>query len=927
MGVKNFIHLPWYFIKFLIATIVLLGTLIFANALLILAVVCLFSIAENQTTLLNNSNGIGDVLQSAINFAQSIISTISNCVLPFKLAWNHFFEFIFALVRIATASNHVAFPNYPWSTRGAADAMKSESYPADSRFIVFDIVCDVIVPMFETFLNFVLLVGNFLLDLLDLFLVLVQEADAIDFTFLELFVGLIINPFLDQYDPDMCLHPFTGSLGWPGAPLHCMGCSIPRPLINQDSTTKTNAFVVCYCGGDLHDSAYNLFSNCVRLPTVISFFTSLGGSILNVAEAIGSLETWKNIANTLWNGIQSTWSAIETAYDEIRDTICKIPFVCKILHIRSIPHPFRAGEQMDDPYVCSYDSRLTGGDPDPFCFYESEFKLPKLRNWTDAATAITSQWNSAFLKIQSLQQGLPVPPPVNRTREERRQVYEERFYQEGDENAVLQVLRITRIFLSSGLQVWNTGKNVGPEHLIQRFREEKVQPHHIPIGLRKYMARAGLKPYTLPWEKAVHLDHERMHETGGSPKIRFASPPPINFFATILSTTASISWNGATNASAFINAILQTLASVGIMVVSIVIKLAMGWIQDIFPSAFQTIYIYNPLSGLLDIFSPLYSTAQTQSIPSSVFTTAWGNFATIFNDVISSALGVEIVHYIFTAGSYLLLDPNNAPPYHPNITSVNAMLTVVFNCNPQAACFIVDQCSFGPCDCGNGTIITLDGYCQAPGRCKCFPLFNTNAGNPSTTIGISVQLDPASAGYVPKNIMWPFTNVGQGLWNCILSAWNGALPYLATTLIWNAVKVPIYTVALRYTVGWCKCCTGLTSFLMKLTLVLSPLAIAVNYTFFPTLDYCSTRSVFYCTAFTHFFRAQPTGFTDMLLFFMNIAPSVVGTALIIGMFVVPFFFFWMMLGVIALCGVDLFNLATYGVQHDLVTPGSKIKEE
>lgn len=924
-AIVHLLSLPWYFFKFLLATVVLLGSLILANALLIIAVVCLFSIAENQTTLLSNANNIGSLISSGTTSGQSIISTVSNCIRPFKIAWNHGFEFIFALVRIATAGNSVAFQHFHFQSRG----VEEDVYPADSRFAIQDIVCDVIVPMFETVLNFVLLVGMFLLELFDLFFLLVKAAGGINFSFVELFVGLIIEPMLDTFDPDHCIHPFTGPNGFPGNFYHCMKCSVPVVLINQDDTTKTNALFVCYCGGDLHDSAYNLIVGCIHFQTVIDFFVSLGGKLKGVGEAIGSLETWKNIVNTIWEGIKSIWNTIEGVLPAIKSAICNIPFVCKILGIRSI-RTLR-GTIIDDQYVCSYDTRIEGGDPNPFCFYESEFNGllgHTLANYTDASIAITKQWDAAAILLHTIGQYTPykAPPPDNRTAEERHRMYQDRFYQEGDENAVVQMLRITRLFLSTSLQVWNTGQNVGPEYILQRFREENVQPHHIPIGLRKYMARAGIKPYVLPWEKAVNLDHERIH-ANGSPKIRFASPPSINFFASILSTTASISWNGATNGAGIVNAILQTAASVGLMLVSIVIKMAIGWIQSIFPSSHQHTYIYNPLSGLLDIFSPIYSQAHVQSIPSSVFTTAWGSFATIFNDVISSALGVEIVHYIFTAASYLVLDNNNTPPYHPKITSVNAMLTVVFNCDPQAACFIVDNCNFGPCDCLNGTIITLNGYCLGAGRCKCFPLFNRNAGSPSNSISASVVLDPASAGYVPQNVMWPKTNVGQGLWNCILDAWNGAIPYLCTTLIWNLISVPVYTVALRYTIGWCKCCTKLTSFLMWLSLVGTPLAVAINFTFFPAMDYCSTRSVWYCTAFLHFFRPTPTGFTDLLLFGMNIAPSITGVVLILGMILVPLFFLWMMLGALTIFGIDVFNGLTYGVQHDLVTPGSKIKEE
>lgn len=925
MGVLvHFLLLPWYFFKFLFAAIILLGSIIIANALLIIAVIALFSLAENQTTLLNNSNNIGGVLSTATTFGQSIISTISNCIRPFKIAWNHAFEFLFALIRIATAGNSVAFPHFHFSSRSI-----EEVYPADSRFVIVDIVCDVIVPMFETFLNFVLLVGNFLLELFELFLALVHQAGGINFTFMELFVGLIIEPLLDTFDPDHCIHPFTGPLGFPGNIYHCMDCPVPVVLINQDDTTKTNALFVCYCGGDLHDTAYNLIVGCIHFQTVIDFFTSLGSKLKGVGEAIGNLETWKNVVNAIWEGIQSIWSTIEGVLPAIKSAICKIPFVCKVLGIRSI-RTLR-GTMIDDQYICSYDTRIEGGDPNPFCFYESEFNgMMKyvLTNYTDASIAITEQWNAANILLHTIDQFTPfkAPPPDNRTAEERRQTYHQRFYQEGDESAVAQMLRITRIFLSTSLQVWNTGQNVGPEFILQRFREENVQPHHIPIGLRKYMARAGIKPYVLPWEKAVNLDHERMH-ANGSPKIRFASPPPINFFASILSTTASISWNGATNAAGIVNAILQTAASVGIMVVSIVVKLAFGWIQSIFPSSLQPVYIFNPLSGLFSIFTPIYSQANTQYLSPSVFTTAWGDFADIFNDVISSALGVEIVHYIFTAASYLVLDTNNTPPYHPNITSVNAMLTVVFNCDPQAACLTVEMCNFGACDCLNGTVLTLNGYCSAIGRCKCFPMFTINSGSPSNSISANVQLDPASAGYVPENVMWPKTNFGQGLWNCILDAWNGAIPYLCTTLIWNAVQIPVYTVALRYTIGWCKCCTKLTSFLMWLSLVMSPAAVAINYTFFPTMNYCSTRSVWYCTAFLHFFRPHSTGFTDLLLFGFNIGPSIVGALLILGMILVPLFFIWMMLGALTICGIDIFNGVTYGVQHDMVTPGSKIKEE
>ncbi len=924
MGLRNFFLFPWDVVKFIVSAVVLIGTVVLANLLLILAIVLLFSLAENQTVLFSSAGGLGNTLSSASNYGRSIISIVSNCLLDPKLAWNHLFEFIFAMVRVATAGNHVAFQNFPFSTRDA--------YPPDSRFVVIDIICTVLIPMFETAINVALVVGNFFLELFREFVALVTQAGGINFTFMELFVGLIVNPLMDFFDPGQCMHPFSGPLGWPGAPLHCMGCTLSRPAMNQDSTTKTNALFVCYCGGDLHDTAYNNVIGCLHLSTVIDFFISLGKTLVGVANMIGNLETYKNAANVVWNGIQSLWSEIESLFNKVKTAVCKIPFVCKILKIRSIIH---RGIVRDDPYICSYDTRIPGGDPDPFCFYESEFAIPQLSNHTDAAAAISVAWNRVLAQINALDMSrmqalMPTPPPpVNATRQ---RMYRERFEVEQEEDndgisAILETMKILRIFVSTGIQAIHSGRNVGPEHILQRFREEDVQPHHIPLGVRRYAVRAGLRPVTLPWTSPVpRIDHERMH-ANGSPTVRFSPPPPINFFGAILSTGVSISWHGITNASGLITAIVQTLAAVGLAVVSIVVKLAIGLLNSIFPSPLITGYTFNPLTDLISIFSPVYAQAKIGPVAASVFTNAWDDFSTVFNNVISSRLGVEIVHYMFTIGSYMLLDPANTPPYHPEIGSVNEMLTVVFNCNPQAACFIPFNCNYGPCDCGNGTIITLEGFCAAPGRCKCFPLFNTNANAQPDTISLSVDIDPAAAGYVPINVMWPYTNVGQGLWNCILDAWNGALPYLASLLIHNAVNVSILSVALHYTVGWCKCCSGITSFLMKLTLVMGPLGAAVHAAIFPAMTYCTPRDVWYCNAFLHFFRPTPPSFTDFLLFWLNFAPSTTGLLLMAGMVLVPMFAAWMLLGALALVGVDVFDIATYGVQHDWSTKGSRIKDE
>lgn len=952
MGLTNFLLLPWYALKFLISALLLVGSFLLANFLLILAIVVLFAVAENQTTLFANVNSLGTTLSSATTYGQSIISVVSNCLRTPKLAWNHFFEFIFALTRVATAGTGIAFPHFPFSSRGTLGAAlgcraarcqesgstepKGESgyvafemdasgdpYPVDSRFTVQDVICDIILPIFETVLNVVLIVGNFFLDLFQRFVDLIYLAGGINFTFIQLFVSLIIDPLLNKYDPDKCVHPFLGPEGWPGAPLHCMACSLTPQQMNEDDTTKTNALFVCYCGGDLHDNAGNLIINCMHFNTVITFFVSLGNSLISAAFAVGNLNTYKDAANTVWEGIQSVWHKIEDILDEVKDAICKIPFVCKILHIRSILH---RGIARDDAYICSYDSRVPGGDTDPFCFYESEFwPAHGMLNMTDSAAAITAAWTAAAAQIGGISSAgihamLPGARHYNASRETRERMYRERFIEprDDDEQVLLQIMKITRIFLASGLQVLASGRNVGPEHFIQRFREDRVQPHHIPIGIRKFAARAGIKPYMLPWTAATHLDHERMH-ANGSPQIRFANPPPINFFGSILATSASVSWNGVANASAFITAILQTLASVGLMVVSIVIKFAIGLLQSIFPSSLITTYTFNPLTDLVNIFTPLYDGARNGPVPAALFTAAWGDFADVFNNVISSQIGVEIVHYIFTAGAYVTLDPNNVPAYHPNITSVNALLTTTFNCDPQGACVSPINCNFAPCDCLNGTIVYLDGFCAATGRCKCFPLFNENAGAPVNAISLSFDIDPAASGYVAQNVVWN-TNFLQAVANCILDAWNGALPYLASLLIHNAANLSIMTVALNYTVGWCKCCNGLTSFLMKITLVMGPLGLAVSTWLGSAHAYCTPRDVWYCNAFVHFFRPTAPGFNDFILFWTNFGPSTAGLFLMIAALLLPLFAIWMLLGVLSLVGLDLFNIATYGVQHDLTTP-------
>ena len=947
MGLTNFLLLPWYAFKFLISAIVIIGSFALANALLILAIVVLFTVAENQTTLFANANALGNTLAQATTYGQSMISVVSNCLRTPKLAWNHFFEFIFALTRVATAGTNIAFPNFPFSTRGKFGAAlgcraarcqeegmdqppEQAAYPADSRFTVQDIICDVILPMFESVLNVVLIFGNFGLDLFRRFVILIALADPhdIDFSFMYLFVSLIVDPLLDKYDPGNCIHPFSGPRGYPGAPLHCMDCSLTPEQMNEDDTTKTNALLVCYCGGDLHDTAYNIIIDCMNFNTVITFFTSLGNSIVSAALMVGNLNTYKDAANTVWNGIQSVWNSIEGILDEVKGAICKIPFVCKILKIRSTLH---RGVMRDDAYICSYDTRVPGGDTDPFCFYESEFWPAHAgkANFTDAARSISDAWFAAASQIGGIRadgiHAMLAPPRSSRVYNatDRARMYRERFIEarHDDENALLQAMKIARIFLATGLQVLASGRNVGPEHLIQRFRADNVQPHHIPIGIRKYAARAGLKPYMLPWTPATYLDHERMH-ANGSPTLRFAEPPPINFFGSILATSASISWRGVSNASAFISAIVQTLASVGLMVASIVIKLAIGLLQSIFPSALITTYTFNPLTDLVDIFTPLYADAQRGPLPAAIFTAAWGDFANVFNNVISSQIGVEIVHYIFTVGAYVTLDPNNVPAYHPSITSVNALLTTTFNCNPQGACVAPIDCNFAPCDCRNGTIVYLSGFCSALGRCKCFPLFDEDAGGaPANTISISMAIDPVAAGYVPENIVW---NAGflQAVANCVLDAWNGALPYLASLLIHNAANISIMSVALNYTVGWCKCCNGLTSFLMKITLVLGPLGIAVSAWLEPALTYCTPRSVWYCAAFSHFFRPTAPGFSDFLLFWANFGPSTAGLFFIAAIVLIPLFALWMLLGASALVGLELFNIATYGVQHDLTTRDS-----
>lgn len=832
----------------------------------LLSIIILVVVAEHQNAIFSNANGLGNTIGNSINSGQSLTGLAATCLRPFFVMWNTAWTFIFAVThRIANANDANFFSQY-------------------SRFTIINVICDFLLPTFEVVVNFLIMLLSFLLNIVLMFLSMLVDLGEGNFTADFVILQVFFNAFLDVIDKDNCIHPKDGPFGFPGNILKCMGCGIPVPIMNTDTTTKTNALFVCVCGGDINGDTLTILEDCIQLGSIINFFESLLGYLETAADFIANLAENATKISVIWDYIQTVYNEIVGNYNRVRSAICRIPFVCKILNIRSL----RNGDS--DPYVCSYDTE--NPDAPPICFYESDFshqpinmtslindQVNTIKDRISQVVIPSSLKNNRHNLLQARatraakmrynpRSGSTIPSPF----EDQEEVVEE------EENAVRELMLGIAIFLRHLPRALATGTPTDINVFKHEFVKREFRPHQIRHGLRRMLLRSGIRP--LNFEEAVP----------GTPvekeNVDRASPAPTQILLTITTYLVNYSFNGIKNFGSSISSLFSILVSVGSVLIPVVVQEALALVKDIFPFPIPTINTFNILGPVSDIFSPIFLNGYTQQIAVNVFETAFTNFSNAFDDVMTSQLGLVIVQYIFSFQFMQVLNVENSPPSHPDIKNINQLLTTMVNCNPAASCFTPDNCQLSKCNCQNGTVITgKDAFCAVAGVCACFPMFILNAAPAPNTVNLTISLRGEDYGYVSKNIIFPFNTPWQSIVNCLSTFWNGAMPFILTSLMWG-IYVPWFTVPLRYTIGWCPCCRSLTTWLMYSSLIGSVGSIIFRYTARPIHDYCEFRSIFYCQGFQHFFRTQPVTIGQGLLFLVNTSTVSFGAVLSVLIFIV-----------------------------------------
>ena len=863
-------------VKFSLSTFIyILVYLVMVFGFIVTAVV-LVALAQNQNNIYGTANKVGSVVAGFINNGQSLSTTVSNCIKPFKVFWNVLWTFIFAIIqRIGNANNVNIFHQY-------------------SRFAIVDVLCDLLLPTFEVVINFLIMVLNFLLQIVLVFLQFIVDYGFGNFSADFVVLQVLFNAFLDVIDPDRCVHPVTGPFGFPGNILKCMGCTIPVPVMNQDDTTKTNAVFVCACGGDLNGTPVTNMADCIQLEEIIDAFETFGGYFVTAFDFVANLVTGALSINSIWQNIQDTYNSIVAGLAPVKNAICKIPFVCKVLNIRSLP------SGADDPYICSY-SIDSPNDP-PVCFYESEFGMHHYLNISYDSTLddLRRQMDSIVLPVPGKLNRRPVS--VTRTlgdfrRDTTIEVQPRWMTHRGVESPMREFMIGAAVFLKYLPQSLHDGKAVSMETLHREFRARDFRPHEVRRGMQNMVRAMRMQP--LNFDDVTAFRHYT-NATGNNGER--ANPPPTQILFTITTYLVSFSMNGITNMSQMIRSMASVILPIAATLVPLVIQLAFGAIQDIVPSQFVSVLpIFNLFGPISDIFTPLYNLDATQAIPLQLFTDAFALFSTLFNNVLSSKIGVVIIQYIFTLGILVGVDGENRPPVHPDIGSISELLTIIVNCNPQAQCHTPNDCGLSQCNCGNGTVVATTGYCEQTGSCYCFPMFLEDVPQPQTTITLGIDLVGEDYGYVTKNPVWPFNTVWGSIVNSLSTFWNGAVPHVLTTLAWG-LYVPWFTAILHYTIGWCPCCTPITGFLFMLSTTGTAASIALQVIARPTTDYCSMRSAFYCRIWKHFVRPSPTTWGQHILFGMNYGTSSFGLVITVVIAIVVVLFILIMM-------TALFNVA------------------
>lgn len=845
-------------------TIIAYAILIFG---VILSAIALIAVAEHQDAIFDNANKVGTFFSTAINNGQSLTGFVNNCLQRAYVAWNVFWTFVLAVAhRIANANDADFFNQY-------------------SRFIVVDVICDFIAPTFEIIINLLVMIGFFLLKIVVVFLQLLVSLGKGNFSAFDIMLQTIFDVLLNIMDPDHCIHPVTGPDGFPGNILHCMNCGIPVHVMNTNDNTKTNALFVCVCGGDINGDILTILEGCIHLQDIISYFDAFVDFMKTVGDAFVSLGEDLKKVTVIWDYVQSVYNSIVGAYDSVRHAICKIPFVCKILHIRSLT------DGTDDAYVCSYDTNNPSAPP--VCFYESVFRMSQKNiTFTEEIKAVQDAM-AQYIPPTHLQLGHRIRAWGDRTK----QTFLDRHaaYQAGVANRTIEpresyfakdsvlreVLIGTHVFVKHFTQAMASGIPTDINVFKKELYDRDFRPHLFRRTLRNSMRSMGLTP----------LDFETPIEQMRAER---AEPAPTKILFNISTYALSYSFNGATNLSNLINSIFQILLSVSSTLIPVVLQEMVAVVQDIFPIPIQVFPVFNILGPINDIFTPLFNDGFSQLIPVSLFETAFSNLSTAFDDVMSSQIGLVVAQYVLTFPFMIMQNANNRPPTHPDLHNISEMLTTIINCNPSKACVAPEPNDLAPCNCLNGTVITGNiGVCATTGVKYCWPLMMLQGQTPATTIDLNISLKGSDYGYVTKHIIYPFTDPWSSIKNCLSTFWNGTLPFVLTTLMWG-LYVPFFTVPLNYTVGWCPCCGWLTRKLMFASFIGSAGSFVFRYTAQPINNYCQFRSVFYCGWYRHFFRPDQTTPGQWVLFFANTSTNTFGfilavlIAIVVALFIIIF---------------------------------------
>lgn len=915
----------WDFVRYVYTSVLFSIVFIapFVMSLIFLGLLMVF--AQHQLLLLQNTQQFAVSGSDLFANANNQMSLFSNCVSGFKAIWNTNIHFFFSVFQIVLAAKGINSFNNLRSI--PADQVPAETYhdfvavhlrmeslmfeiDEDERNTAVDFMCDIFKPLGEQLENLLKLLLGFASDFIASFLCYFTGSPACSgpLNSFNILLNMFAGPFLNKVDPKGCIHPVFGPHGFPGNVLKsaCAGCSASDTDMNASFLTRMNAVPVCVCGGSLTDSPINVFLGCIHFSSVVDFFNGVASFFTDLFQKVSDLVTSGQAVNTIVNGFETAINGIKDTYSKVRSKVCDIPFMCKILKIRSIQVRTASGVLIakDDPYICSIDTR-TGETM--VCFYESEWNIPQFANLTDSMNTMTNAMN----RVKNIGSPLVIaqPPVAGYENDNNSAPVAERSFRSMEdaevygEDGAITFADMLIVYLRGIQHALSHRESPGISYFLREMHRRDVRPWEIKTGLRRAVNKINMRP--AEYEVCGLKKNEPMER---------ATPQILNLFILVTSISATFSLSSGGNFGSIIVGVAFFLLAMGLTLIPVVWQMGTGLLANVFPLPGSYVP-YEPFSGLVNLFSGFFNRGFSEIVPIPDLTSLFTNVSN-FLDGALSRIGLMLVQQIFNFDILLLFGQGMGVPHNPNIGSINDFLNSIATCNSERGCRVPDDCNFFPCDCQNGTIVENIGHCGWTGTCQCFLTIASNAAATTTnSISITTGIDPTEFGYISESVSYPRVSLWQTILNCMEVFWNGGLPFICTVFEFG-INVPFVGALLTYVFRLCKCCAPLSNFMWKVCTYMMPISLVTTMVLQTTRDQCFYSSRFYCMWFKHFFRTKPVTFIDLWLFFLNISPNGFGAIFWGVLFIFSGLLFYILFPDFFKMGIHGYRTIKYKIESD-----------